>query len=145
MLNSPEAYVSSYGEVLSNSIDVYKVRFQSENTVTFGAFSENELIGIVTLTRDTKSKTEHRAYMEALYVTPFERGKGLGRQLMQTAINYAEALDGVEQLCLSIIIRNPMVKRFYYALGFMPSGTHKRAVRMGDRYYDEEFMVMFLH
>ncbi|RYG71752.1 GNAT family N-acetyltransferase [Lentibacillus lipolyticus] len=145
MLNSPEAYDSSYREVLSHSIDVYKVWFQSENAVTFGAFSENELTGMVTLVRETKSKLEHRATIQALYVTPFERGKGVGRQLMQTAINYAESLEGVDQLCLSIIIRSPKARRLYYSLGFVPSGTHKRAVKMGGRYYDEESMVMYLH
>ncbi|WP_234031507.1 GNAT family N-acetyltransferase [Lentibacillus cibarius] len=148
MLNSPETYTASYCEIKRNSVYVYKVRLQSVNAFTFGAFVEDELVGVVTLVRGKKKKTDHRATLRFLYVTPFEREKGIGKQLMQTAINHAKSLDGVEQICLSIVVNDKnkkMAERFCYALGFVPFGVHKGAVKAGDHYYDEEHMVMFLH
>ncbi|WP_244535758.1 GNAT family N-acetyltransferase [Lentibacillus halodurans] len=144
LLNSPEAFSSSYDEVQDNSLDKYKVTFQSDNVFTFGAFAANELIGVVTLARETAKKAEHRTNISALYVTSYRRGFGTGKKLIRTAVDHARSLEGVEQICLSVIVKSNTAKSLYYALGFVPFGIHKRAVKLGDIYYDEEYMVMFL-
>ncbi|MGP4106490.1 GNAT family N-acetyltransferase [Virgibacillus sp. L01] len=143
LLNSPEAFISSYEEVKNNSVDVYKVRFQSDNAYNFGAFEGNELIGVATLVRETKVKIGHRTSIYAVYVTPYKRGRGVSKQLLQTAIDHANSLDGVEQVCISVVTKSDSAKSLYYALGFVPFGTHKRAVKLGDTFYDEEHMVLF--
>ncbi|GAA0439842.1 GNAT family N-acetyltransferase [Lentibacillus halophilus] len=145
MLNSPESYTSSYGEVKKQSVYTFKVRLQSENIFTFGAYSGDELAGMITLMREVRQKTAHRTALFMLYVTPYERGKGIGRQLIQTAVDHAKSLDGVEQINLSIIVNNSTLKRFCYAMGFSPIGVHKQAVKAGDHYYDEEHMIMLVH
>ncbi|QKY71557.1 GNAT family N-acetyltransferase [Lentibacillus sp. CBA3610] len=144
LLNSPEAFSASYEEVQADSIGEYQAIFQSQNIHTFGAFESNELFGVVTLIRETKMKAEHRTTISGLYVTPYKRENGTGKTLMHTAIDCAKSLDGVEQVCLSVIIKRDTVKSLYYALGFVPFGVHKQAVKLGDTYFDEEYMVMTL-
>ncbi|WP_246202562.1 GNAT family N-acetyltransferase [Virgibacillus doumboii] len=144
LLNSPEAFNSSYEEVQRNSVNAYKVRFQSENSYSFGAFEDDVLIGVVTLVRETKLKTDHITTIFAVYVTPYKRGRGVGKQLLQTAVNHAMSLNGVEQVKISVVAKKDTAKSLYYAMGFVPYGTHKRAVKLGDIYYDEEQMIMFL-
>lgn len=144
LLNSPEAFSSSYEEVQADSLAKYEVRFQTDNVSTFGAFADDELIGIVTLVREVKKKTDHRITISGLYVTPYKRESGTGKSLMQTAIDCAKSLGGVEQISLSVITKRNTTKSLYYALGFVPFGTHKQALKLGDTYYDEEYMVMIL-
>lgn len=123
---------------------MYKVRFQSNHAYNFGVFDNDELVGVVTLVRETKNKIDHRTNIYSMYVTPYYRGKGTGKQLMLTAINHAKSLDGVEQIYITVAAKYDTAKSLYYALGFVPIGTHKRAVKLGDRFYDEEHMVMSL-
>lgn len=144
LLNSPEAFNSSYGEVRRNSVNAYKVRFQSENPYNFGAFEDDLLIGVVTLVQETKQNIAHRTTIYAVYVTPHKRARGVGKQLLQSAVNYAKSLEGVEQVKISVAVKDETVKSLYYALGFVPFGTHKQAVKLGDFYYDEEHMIMVL-
>lgn len=144
LLNSPAAFSASYDEVQADSIETYKVMFQLENSFTFGAFDADELIGVVTLERETKKKTGHRTMIWGLYVTPYNREIGTGKKLMHTAIDFAKSLEGVEQIFVSVIIKRGTSESLFYALGFVPLGRHKKAVKLGSRYYDEEYMVMTL-
>lgn len=144
LLNSPEAFISSYEETVNNSVDVYKVRFQLDNSFNFGAFEDDDLIGVVTLARETKKKIDHRTIISAMYVTSYKRGRGVGKQLMLAAIDQVRLMEGVEQVYISVVAKNDTAKSLYYALGYVPFGTHKRAIKLGDTFYDEEHMVMFL-
>ncbi len=53
-------------------------------------------------------------------------------------------MNGVEQLYLAVIEGNTLARALYRAAGFEPYGVMKQAVRVGDRYYDEELMVLKL-
>lgn len=144
LLNSPESFLTSHEEAEKQSEDDYKVRLESEGAYNFGALQGDTLIGMVALVRETKEKINHRSNVFAMYVTPFNRGKGVGKKLMQTAIEHARSLEGVNQLCISVVTNNTTAKSMYYALGFVPIGTHKKAIRFGDGFLDEELMVMVL-
>jgi RimJ/RimL family protein N-acetyltransferase len=50
----------------------------------------------------------------------------------------------VEQVMLSVITENERARHFYEKMGFEPYGLERRALRIGDRYYDEEFRVKYL-
>ncbi|WP_082684174.1 GNAT family N-acetyltransferase [Lentibacillus amyloliquefaciens] len=142
LLNSPAAFPASYDEVQADATEKYKVRFQSENIHTFGAFEADDLVGVVTLEQETKKKTAHRTIIWGLYVTPYNRESGTGKKLMHTAIDYAKSLEGVEQIFLSVIIKRTTSESLFYAMGFVPLGRHRRAVKLGGKYYDEEYMIM---
>ncbi|WP_077330045.1 GNAT family N-acetyltransferase [Virgibacillus siamensis] len=144
LLNSPEAFLTSYEEAESQTEEDYRVKLQSDGVYNFGAFEGDTLIGMVALVPETKEKINHRSNVFAMYVTPASRGKGIGKKLMQSAIEYAKSLGGVEQISISVVTQNTKAKSMYYALGFVPFGTHKKAVKFGDGFLDEEYMVMVL-
>jgi len=50
----------------------------------------------------------------------------------------------VEQLLLSIITDNERARRFYEKMGFEAYGLERHALKIGDKYFDEEFRVKFL-
>lgn len=141
--SNPEAFGSSYEEEKEYNLEVYKNRFKSKDSLTFGAFEKEKLIGTVTLFRETKVKMKHRANIFAMYVTADKRGSGIGRRLLTEAIQKAKELDGVEQIYLTVMAANEPAKKLYASFGFEIYGKEKRALKIGDSYYDEEHMVIF--
>lgn len=142
--NYPEAFAASFEEEKRSSADKYKNRFQSDQSFTFGAFANGQLIGMVTLLLNSKPKIKHKAMILAMYVTPGNRQAGVGKRLVTTAIEQAKTLDDIEQLQLSVVTSNDAARNFYASLGFQTYGLEKQALKSGDQYFDEEHMVLFL-
>lgn len=141
---NPEYFGSSYEEEIYYEEDEYRDRLQNEFAYTYGAFDGDSLVGVVSLFPEGKLKMRHRANIYAMYVAPAKRGQGIGKFLMKTAIRKAEELDRIEQLHLTVTASNEPAKRLYTSLGFKVYGLDKKALRVGDTYYDEELMVLFL-
>ncbi|WP_060210158.1 GNAT family N-acetyltransferase [Sporosarcina koreensis] len=142
---NPEAFSSSYEEEQKQTADKYKGRFEGEISFAFGAFAESKLIGVITLLTERTLKLRHRATIVAMYVTPGMRGKGIAKRLMVEAINKARTLKGIEQIHLTVVSSNSSAIRLYSSLGFEVYGTEKRALKIGEDYFDEDFMVLFLN
>ncbi|WP_226645229.1 GNAT family N-acetyltransferase [Mesobacillus subterraneus] len=144
LLQNPEAFSSSYEDEMYYEASDYKQRLDSKFTYTFGAFDGDLLVGVVTLVPEGKVKLKHRANIFAMYVTDSQRGRGLGRELVKTAIQQAAELSSVEQIHLTVTSSNEPAKKLYASLGFEPYGVEKNALRINGTYYDEDLMVLFL-
>ena len=142
--NSPESFGSTYEEEKDQSADKYKTRFQSQGSFTFGAFEDDILVGIITLVKEPRIKLRHRTSIVAMYVSPSKRGLGIGKALMNEAISTAKELEGVEQVYLTVVTTNKSAKNLYTSLGFETFGIEKRALKLDNRYFDEDLMVLFL-
>ncbi|WP_337020117.1 GNAT family N-acetyltransferase [Oceanobacillus massiliensis] len=144
---NPESFATSYEEAItrSNPVEVVAENFNSGGNFTFGAFANGELIGVVTLLLEKQLKLRHRATIQALYVSPKMRGCGTGKSLLLQTIRHAESIDRIEKLNLAVVATNSHAKALYEQLGFKVFGFEERALLIGDNYYDEEYMVLFLH
>ncbi|WP_163103202.1 GNAT family N-acetyltransferase [Peribacillus alkalitolerans] len=142
--DAPEAFGSSYEEEKDKSLDSFKSRLQSDYSLTFGAFDGSELVGVVTLVKETRLKLKHRANIYAMYVSPEFRGTGMGKKLISAALNKAKEWTDVEQINLTVVSTNESAKRLYQSFGFEVFGEEKRALKLDDRYLDEQHMVLFL-
>lgn len=138
----PEAFGSSYEE--EKEAPVEKYRDSLPTVYTFGAFDNGSLVGVVTLFPEGKRKMKHRASIFAMYVSESVRGQGVGKRLVEAAIAQARELGGIEQIHLQVVTSNESAIRLYSSLGFEVYGLEKRALRIGDTYYDEELRVLFL-
>lgn len=141
---NPEAFAASFEEEKEQPIEKYIIRFQSEDSFTFGAFDKGELVGVVTLIKEKLIKLRHKATIVAMYVLPEKRGMGIGKALLEEVIAKAKEIEGVEQVYLSVVSTNEPAKKLYSVMGFECYGTEKRALQLGDDYYDEDLMVLFL-
>ena len=56
-------------------------RFQSNDSITLGAFEDTQLVGVVTLVKEKLLKLQHKATIIAMYVSPEKRGLGIGKSL----------------------------------------------------------------
>lgn len=143
--NSPDAFASSYEEEKDQPVEKYKNRFQTpQNSFTFGAFEESQLVGVITLVKEQLFKLRHRANIVAMYVIPEKRGKGIGKALISKVIQKADSLEDIEQLYLTVVTTNEPAKRLYSSIGFEVFGKEKRALKFDNTYYDEEHMVLIL-
>ncbi|WP_127584186.1 GNAT family N-acetyltransferase [Paenibacillus koleovorans] len=140
----PEAFSSSYEEEVERSLAFFEERLRSEQVYTFGSFAEDQLQGTVTLLPESKSKIKHKAHLVAMFVRPAARRSGVGRGLLSAAISQARALGGIERVYLGVTATNVPARRLYEALGFQSYGLDKRGMKIGDRYLDEELMVLEL-
>lgn len=142
---NPYVFAASYEEEISNTEEKYKSRFNTpENSFTFEVFEDSQLIGVVTFIKEKLLKLRHRANIVALYVKPEKRGNGLGKHLLLTVIEKAKSLDGIEQIYLTVVTSNGSAKQLYSSCGFKVFGKDKRALKMNNKYYDEEYMILYL-
>lgn len=142
--NSPDAFGSTYEEEKDYPVDKYKIRFQSEDSFTFGAFENDELVGMITLVKEQRIKLCHKANIVAMYVSPEKRGSGFGKALLKEAIRMSKELQCIEQVYLTVLTTNEVAKILYSSLGFEIFATEKRALKLDGIYFDEDLMVLFL-
>jgi ribosomal protein S18 acetylase RimI-like enzyme len=108
-----------------------------------GAFA-NSLVGLVGCQREAPTKARHRAFIWGMYVAPEVRQRGIGRWLLAETIALARRWEDFDHLALSVMTHQAAARHLYLACGFEPIGVHRRALRVGARYYDEERMVLWL-
>lgn len=80
------------------------------------AFSENKVIGISRVISDGVSD----AYIQDVFVTKNQRGKGIGKKMIDFIIKYLKS-RGISWIGL---ISKPEAEEFYYKLGFSPLEKH---------------------
>jgi len=142
----PEAFSSSAEEHQSLSLDEVRRRLGSEGGDSFvvGAFDGGSLVGTAGFHREKGPKVRHKGRVWGVYVTPESRGKGIGRQMLQKLLQRGSETEGVDQILLSVTTTQTAAARLYRSLGFESFGREPRALKIGDRFIDEEYMVLQL-
>jgi RimJ/RimL family protein N-acetyltransferase len=136
----PEAFQSTYESSADLPLDAYAQRLRQY--AVFGGFRDGELCGFVGFYRLKNPKVKHKGILWGMYGKEAARGTGLADAIVETVVEHARGR--VEQLLLSIITGNERAGRFYEKMGFETYGLEPRALKIGDKYYDEEFRVKFL-
>ena len=146
--DNPESFGASYEEILERGIggvaQGLRKRNTASNDVTFGAFEGMALVGIAGFRREEEAKKRHKGIIWGMYVPQELRGKGIGKALLQAAIAYAKTLPGLEQINLSVVLTSKQARHLFISLGFETYGLERRALKMHDRYFDQELMMLRL-
>ena len=77
-----------------------------------------------------------------MYVAERWRGQGIGRSVMKELLSRARAVDGIEQVILTVAATQAAARRLYESLGFQSFGCEPCALRVGDACVDEEYMML---
>lgn len=73
-------------------------------------------------------------------VSATERGKGIGKALIQAAI--AKATDqGLSRIELTVHSENHVAQALYKSVGFMHEGTQRQGWRLDGQYFDVHYMA----
>jgi RimJ/RimL family protein N-acetyltransferase len=144
----PDVFGSSWEEFAQQSLEEVARRMRERNAppdnALFGAFMDGELIGSTGLHREEGAKDRHKAMIWGVYTAPETRGRGVGRALMNAAIARARATPGLERLTLAVATHNTAARALYVSLGFAPWGLERHALKLPDRYIDEEYFALDL-
>ncbi len=138
--NHPEAFQATYESSAELPLDAFAQRIK--RYALFGGFAEGELSGFVGFYPLRNARIAHKGILWGMYVREAARGTGLAEAMIQAVVDHARGK--VEQIIISVIVDNERARRFYGRMGFEPYGLERRALKIGDRYYDEEFRVRFL-
>lgn len=142
--DSPSAVWPTHDEEAGRTVDELQARINMTATqVVFGAFSGGELAGIAGLRREPLAQVAHKAVLWGVFVNPALRKQGIARQLFAQILAHAR-VAGILQIQLCVNADNSNAKSLYQSLGFQSYGLEPRAMRVGDRFYDEEHMVLRL-
>jgi ribosomal protein S18 acetylase RimI-like enzyme len=143
--DEPRAFASSYEEEKDRApSDVAAQLAPSPDHAIFGAFANDELIGVVALGREGMSKLAHKGYVWGMFVAASARQQGVGRLLMLEAIGMARTVPGLRQLNLGVNAQNTAAIRLYESLGFKTFGHEAGAMLIAGTLHDEAHMSLRL-
>jgi ribosomal protein S18 acetylase RimI-like enzyme len=141
----PGAFGSDYDEMrvrpLEERLREFTARCTGHERTVIGAFEGDALVGVVGCFREEASKVRHKAGIWGMYVAPHVRSRGAGRALVEAAMVAARSWSGVEEVRLTVASDNESAKRLYRACGFETYATEPRALKLPDRYVDEDYML----
>jgi RimJ/RimL family protein N-acetyltransferase len=138
----PEFFGSLASEERARDLDFFRDRLRARQpgNVVYGAFVDGRLVGIAGMYRGEGATKRHRGTLWTVYVSPEHRGGGLAEGLLRALI--AHARGHVELLTGLVTAENPRARAFYVRLGFSISGVERKILKFGDRYVDEEILLM---
>ena len=116
------------------------------DSFTLGAYLENVLAGVVSFSRDgeDREKLRHKGILFTMYVSKELRGHGIAKALLEEVIKRVKAIPGIEQINLIVIANNSKAKQLYEKFGFEKFGTEKNSIKWGNKYFEEDQMVLRL-
>ena len=141
--DAPQAFSSDYEQNLLLSVDEFARRIAANgDRFVLGAFDGDELVGVAGFARSDGIKLRHKAGVWGMYVTPRARRRGIARHLLESLLERACAIDGIEIVQLSVTAGNGPAERLYESLGFRAYGLERRAMKVDGRYLDEVHMAL---
>jgi len=142
--DAPSAVWPTYEEEARRTIEETEARIQRTDTqIVFGAFIGAKLVGIAGLRREPLEQVRHKALLWGVFISPDRRRGGLARRLFSRVLSFARD-EGILQIHLCVNTENVRARHLYHSLGFESFGVEPGAMRIGDRFFDEEHMVLRL-
>jgi ribosomal protein S18 acetylase RimI-like enzyme len=140
----PDAFTSSAEAHRAATIEETAARIGADpaNDFILGAFMDGELVGTAGFYREPGLKIRHKGHVRRVYVTERARGAGSGRALMNALLERAAVIEGIEQVVLSVTTTKVAAVKLYQSLGFQSFGIERRALKIGEQYFDTEHMML---
>lgn len=133
----PQAFTSSVAERAAMPLSWWEKRLGSPLDCLLGAFEGDELAGIVGLAFEPREKARHKVTLFGMYVTEAHQRKGLGRQLVEAALEEARQHPRLKLIQLTVTAGNDAAFALYQRCGFIQYGLEPLAVRVGEDYFDK--------
>ncbi len=135
--NAPHAFGSSVEEEKKDPERFFKNRILE--TPILGLLIEEKLEGIAGYALHKAIKRQHIASIWGIYVRPEFRGRKISKRLIEQILS--KLPESIEQIYINVESSNTVAKTLYESLGFEEYGMEKRALKIGNKYYDEVLMV----
>ncbi len=144
LTDSPLAFLASPEDDFASSIESTRdVVSRAAESPVFGAWNE-QLVGMVGLYRDRHVKAAHKVHIWGMYVRPESRKRGLGRRLLDAALEYARGIETVRVAHIGVTDNAADAKSLYVRAGFRVWGEEPEALCHKGQCVREFHMVLTL-
>lgn len=142
----PRAFAEAAEEHRATPVKTFAQRLAAvrEDNFVLGAFFDGQLVGTVGFVRNLRMKEKHKGRIWGMYVCAEHQRRGVGRALLSAALERARAVSGIEHVHLAVADTQPAAKALYASLGFKTWGYEPAALKLGDEFVAEEYMVLTL-
>lgn len=144
----PEAFIPTWEEERrvdpSTIASRYRDDWIHDGNFILGAFLHGRLVGAIGVRRWGRQKQRHRATIWLLFTDPSARGRGIGRSLLNDAIDRCRSHPEIELLHLSVSVESETARRLYEDAGFACYGVEPKAIKLDDRVIDVALMALDL-
>lgn len=142
LLDAPSAFAVSHDEEVGNPLSQIEGLLEPKSDrAVFGAFSDDQLVGMAALGREGLRKLSHKAFVWGMYVAPRCRRHGVGRRLLVQLLDFAGTIPGVTQVNLCVNANNARAIALYESAGFQAYGREPAALQVEGKFHDELNMV----
>ena len=108
---------------------------ESDNQLYLLALLDNEIAGIVSITADFHERIRHIVVKKAFW------NQGLGRILLEEAVDWAENGSSLRRLELTVQVRNERAVHLYKELGFEIEGLQKRGAYLREGIFLDVYLM----
>ncbi len=139
----PDAFTSTVAERERLPLSWWSARVGADpaaGRLVLGAFDGTELAGVVGLSFEQREKVHHKATLFGMYVRPRWQRRGIGRQLVLSAMTHARERPGVNVVQLTVTETNGPAVAMYESCGFLRFGVEPLAVAVGSEYVAKVYM-----
>ena len=130
--NAPGAFLETEAEVAADSDEVWATRAAAStgegDQLIMLALVDGRPVGMAGIAREIGQRRRHRATLWGVWLDPAQRGRGVGRQLVSAALDWARE-RGVRAVYLEVVENEDPSWSLYGRLGFVrrevdPFGAH---------------------
>ncbi|MCT4559035.1 MAG: GNAT family N-acetyltransferase [Pelagimonas sp.] len=137
----PSAFLLTKDELLAAPLD--RLADGIASGVYLGAFRAEQLVGFVIARRGGVQRLQHTGDIGPLYVAPSAQKQGVGKALMQRALDQL-AQAGLLQVELTVDADNAPAVTLYQSLGFITFGRRPRSVLVDGEPRNDLLMIRAL-
>ena len=121
----------------------FQTKMFAKGAPTYFAVDGSRVVGWCDITPIENPRQAHRGGLGMGLIAEY-RGRGLGLQLIQAALNTAQTF-GLEKVELAVYSSNDIAIRLYEKVGFVREGLIEKYRKLGDDYFDAILMGKFLN
>jgi ribosomal protein S18 acetylase RimI-like enzyme len=136
----PQAFLDDPEQAQKESLNEWQRKMKN----MYFAEVDGKWVGMIGAYQEEKTKTKHILNVVSFYVSPKYRGQGIGKALLEQVIQHAKETPGVKKLLLGVVTTQKPAYALYRSLGFIEGGQLKYGVKVGDTYFDEYLMELYL-
>ena len=138
--NDSAAFSSSWEEESGFSEEVWKQRIGN----AIYAYDNDKCVGMIVCLFNTQIKVSHIAEICAVYVDHEHRGKGIGKKLVQHALDYISENKKISKIKLVVNPDQKEAVKLYGHFGFNLVGTLKDEICVNNIFYDGLVMEKYI-
>lgn len=141
-LTTPEEFRETF--TVARELEWVREMNASPGNLALVAELDGRLIGSLSFRAEPRRRMAHWGSF-SIGIGHEWRGRGIGRALIESLMDWAADHPTVEKVCLGVLGPNTRAFKLYRAMGFAVEGHRRRGIRFGpDRYADGIEMYQFV-